>query len=293
MRYTRRKKQYKNQKGGNINETACICAIMIKEEPYVDEWIQYYIYGLGFTHIFIYDNSEENSLKDLPNKYPGKVTIRHFPGKVKQLPAYNDFLEKNRTDPNKYTWCAFFDCDEFLVLKEQTNVIDFLKKYCNEGGVGINWYLYGDSHLTEKTNEPVTKRFIMRDKNVNKNIKTIIKCDDVDTIERIHSIDGFKAGKNNKDTNGKIIEWLFNKDGPVDIAVINHYFTKTREEFNTKQTRARADTGEVRPDSNYNKHNFNDVPDNSAYKIYERAQAEYAKIKKGGGKKARKLNNNN
>jgi len=59
---------------------------MIKEEKYVDEWIQYYLYGLGFTKIFIYDNSPENALKELSNKY-SNVTVVHFPGAVKQLAA--------------------------------------------------------------------------------------------------------------------------------------------------------------------------------------------------------------
>jgi hypothetical protein len=282
-----KKKTYKIRliKGGNA-ETAAVCAIMLKEQPYVDEWIQYYIYGLGFTHAFIYDNSDDNSLKDLSNKYPGKVTIRHFPGKVKQLPAYNDFLVKNRTDPNKYTWCAFFDCDEFLVLKEQTNVIDFLKKYCKEGGVCINWYLFGDSNLKTYKPEPVTKRFIMRQNKIDQHVKTIIKCDDVDNISDLHGIKGFKPGKNKKDTNGKIVDGPFNQSGPDNIAVINHYIIKTREEHDTKRGRGRANTNNVkhlRTAESFNSQNHNEVTDTAASIIYDRAHKEYSLTQIKGG----------
>jgi hypothetical protein len=251
---------------------------MLKEEPYVDEWIEYYIYGLGFTHVFIYDNSDNNSLKYLFNKYPDKVTIRHFPGKVKQVPAYNDFLVRNRTDPNKYTWCAFFDCDEFLVLKKHKNITDFLKEYCKEGGVCINWYLFGDSNLKEYKVEPVTKRFVMRQKKIDDHVKTIIKCDDVDNIHCLHGIDGFKNGKNKKDTKRKIINGPFNKDGPDDVAVIHHYIIKTRQEHNNKIARGRANTNnnkELRKPESFNIQNFNEVEDKSASVIYDRAHKEY------------------
>ena len=281
------------QVGGSL-ETSTVCAIMLKEEPYVDEWIQYYIYGLGFNHIFIYDNSDDNSLKDLSNKYPGKVTIRHFPGKVKQIPAYNDFLVKNRTDPNKYTWCAFYDCDEFLVLKKHTNITDFLKEYCKEGGVCINWYLFGDSNLKEYINEPVTKRFTMRQTNVDRHVKTIVKCDDLNDISCLHGMNGFKTGKSKKDTNGKIVDGPFNVNGPNDVAVIHHYIIKTRVEHNIKKNRGRANTNNVkqlRTAESFNIQNHNEVKDESASVIYDRAKKEYESQLKGGSHSIKRYKN--
>jgi hypothetical protein len=212
-----------SKKFGGNQETSAVCAIMLKEEPYIDEWIQYYIYGLGFTHAFIYDNSDDNSLKNLSDKYKNKVTIRHFPGKVKQLPAYNDFLINNRTSPNKYTWCAFIDCDEFIVLKKHKNIIDFLKNYCTEGGVCMNWYLFGDNNLKEYKAEPVTQRFTMRQNKLNQHIKTIIKCDDVDNVSELHGIGGFKKIDFFKDKN-PTFKYL-NSDifNSLDINFINFY----------------------------------------------------------------------
>lgn len=263
------------------SHTAAVCAIMIKEEPYVDEWIQYYIYGLGFSHVYIYDNSEENSLKDLSSKYPGKVTIRHYPGKAKQVPAYNDFLEKNRNHYRPHRWCAFFDCDEFLVLKKNSTVIPFLTAHCVEGGLAINWYLFGDSNLKEYVNEPVTKRFTMRQNSVNDHIKTIIVCDDVSVINCLHSIAGFKDGKHLKDTNGKVLNSSTNKDGPVDLAVLHHYVIKTKPEFTIKKSRGRADptsSNDLQHHGFFDTHNHNEVKDDSAYKIYEKAEEEYKKV---------------
>ena len=63
--YTKRRRS----KGGSQTDTLAVCAIMKYEDKYVEEWIQYYLYGLGFTNICIYDNSEENTLNSIENKY--------------------------------------------------------------------------------------------------------------------------------------------------------------------------------------------------------------------------------
>jgi hypothetical protein len=265
-RKPRRRSKRRLQKGGS--ESSAVCAIMIEEDKYVDEWIQYYFYGLGFTKVFIYDNSPGNTLKELPNKYPN-VTVVHFPGRVKQLAAYQDWFENNG---KSITWCAFLDADEFIVLKKHSNITEFLREYCEEGGLAINWYRYGDSHLKEYTDEPVTKRFTWRENKVNQHIKTIIKCSDVEAINNIHAVHKYKSGKMLKDTEGHTVTGLFNPDGPVDTAVIHHYFTKTLPEFEMKRRRGKADATNIREKSEYDAHNFNEVEDDSAYKIYLKAR---------------------
>jgi len=267
--------------GGGNSEKSAVCAIMIKEEKYVDEWIQYYLYGLGFTKVCIYDNSDENTLKDLPKKYEN-VVVTHFPGKVKQLPAYNDWLTKNKALPHeeRIKWCALFDTDEYLVLKKHANITEFLREYCKDGAVGINWYMYGDSHLQKYSAEPVTKRFTWRQKMVDRHIKSIMNCDNVESVTEFHGIGNFKPGNHNKDTNGKIINGSFNPDGPSDVAIINHYIVKTREEHKEKKNRGRANTvnqTQLRTNAAFNAQNFNEVQDDSAYKIYLKAQENMAK----------------
>ena len=71
------------------NVDVVICAIALNEERYIDEWIKYNLL-LGFTHIYIYDNSANNILKD---KKSDRVTIIPFPGITKQLEAYDFFAD--------------------------------------------------------------------------------------------------------------------------------------------------------------------------------------------------------
>jgi len=42
-------------------DTAVVCSIMTKEEAYLDEWIDYHL-GIGFEHMYIYDNTADLEL---------------------------------------------------------------------------------------------------------------------------------------------------------------------------------------------------------------------------------------
>ena len=87
----------------NIND-AVVCAIALNEDLYIDEWITYNL-ALGFYHIYIYDNSDNNILKD---KISDKVSIFHFPGETKMLQSRDMFTRQYK---NKHKWCAFIDVD--------------------------------------------------------------------------------------------------------------------------------------------------------------------------------------
>lgn len=283
---TRRKIKRRLQRAGN-SELSAVCTYMLDEEKYVDEWVKYYLFGLKFNRVYIYDNSEHNVLKYLETKYPG-VKIIHSgltpvpPGQprgMRAIPAMNDFLNKNKELPEaeRVKWCAFIQADEFLVLKKHDNINDFLKQYCQEGGVAINWYLYGDSNLKTYTPEPVTKRFLLREENTNAHIRTICNCEDVIHVkdgDETHGLRYFKQGKNLKDTNGKVVVGPFNPNGPTDVAFIAHYFTKTKEEWDKKVSRGQAD-GLYRTGNEFDSHNMNEIKDDSAAIIYDKAVAAY------------------
>ena len=114
-----------------------------------------------------------------------------------------------------------------------------------------------------------------------------MNCEDVASVTEFHGIGNFKPGKHNRDTSGKIINGPFNPDGPSDVAVLNHYIVKTREEHTQKKNRGRANTnnpGNLRTNTSFNTQNYNEVQDDSAYKIYLKAQESMSK--KGGGARA-------
>ena len=213
------------------NDTAAICAIVSEEEMYLDEWLDFHL-GIGFRHIYIYDNSNDFDLGhgwlERRPRLKDKVTVWHFPGDGKQLYAYRHCV-KNYIRPGGHGWVSFLDVDEFIVLKKHTNIIDFLLEHCKQGSISLNWQLFGWDRRLQLSPEPVTKRFQGQ----------ALSQDDIH-VKSITNVDALLPGQPNNphyvelidghqqlDTNGNIVVNLWNNRAqPKDVALIYHYHTK-------------------------------------------------------------------
>jgi len=239
---------------------AAICCIALNEEPYIDEWIKYHL-ALGFNHIYIYDNSNNYSLKD---KQTDKVTVIHFPGITKQIEAYNLCIAQYK---NKHKWCAFIDCDEFIVLKRHSNINEFLKEYDNRNSIALSWLMFGTSNEKVYRDEPVTSRFRFCSRMANQHFKCICKLSSITVFINPH-----RPYEMIFDTNGQQLFDNSNNKGPLDIACIHHYYTKSEEEFLKKINRGRADITEKKSVEElieiHSKNN--DVYNSDAWNFYSR-----------------------
>jgi len=239
------------------NYEAVVCCIALDEELYIDEWIKYNL-ALGFQHIYIYDNSNNYTLKD---KNSDRVTVIHFPGETKMLESRDIFTLQYK---NKHKWCAFIDVDEFIVLKKHNNIIDFLKDY-DYDSIALNWLMFGTSNEKEYRDEPVTSRFRYCSKN--KHYKCISKLKSID----IH-ISPHKALIKGSiyDTNRKIVNDIFNPDGDYNIASIHHYWTKSEEEYKIKIQRRTPDETPMRSIDVDIHSQYNDVYNSDAWEFYSK-----------------------
>jgi hypothetical protein len=231
---------------------ALVC-IAKNEDDYIQEWVNYNK-KLGFDDIFIYQNDWICQIDE-----PNLIKIE-FNGLNQQTNAYNNFIQNYH---NNYDWVAFFDVDEFLVLKKHNNIKEFIMDYDEYSSIGINWVLFGDNDLNSVDNNyEVLSRFTKRQSSINPHIKSIIKL--LPNIKMfVHNSDVLWV-----DTNKNTHTGPFNYGGNDDIAIINHYFCKTKEEFTNKINRGRADSTIKRDMGDFNGHNFNDVEDLSAYNFY-------------------------
>jgi len=235
---TQSSSQYVSNK--SIVNDAVVCTIAFEEEPYIDEWIKYNL-ALGFSHIYIYDNSNTNTLKDKKSK---NVTIFNFPGYKQMLISRNLFLAQYR---NKHKWVAHIDIDEFIVLKKHNTIMDFLNEYDNCDSIALNWIMFGTSNEINYRNEPVTKRFRYCSKDVDIHYKCISKLKSINQCVHSHRpqlLRGFIY-----DTNLKIINDIYNPDGDYKVACIHHYYTKSEEEFKSKIDRKMVDEAPKRDSS--------------------------------------------
>lgn len=235
-------------------KVALVC-IAKNEDHYIQEWVDYNL-KLGFDQIFIYENNWRCPINN-PN-----VTKIPFDGNTKQVESYNNFIQ-NYTD--KYDWAAFFDVDEFLVLKKHNNIKSFISDYTSHQAIGINWYYFGaNNHEKVNNNYSILERFTMRGKNFDKHVKTILKLNKKIRME-VHNPNVNLIGADGIPFSGP-----FHVNGGCEVAQLNHYFTKSKEEFQLKVKRGRADTSTIRPLTEFDSHNFNEVEDLLALNFFKK-----------------------
>jgi hypothetical protein len=238
----------------------CVLVCIAKAERlYIEEFINYYL-KLGFYKIIIYDNSDSNELNFLNSP---SVQIINFPGNIKQLAAYEHFLKYLK---HQYHYVAFFDVDEFLVLKRHNNINDFCLQHIPSGALGVNWYIFGNNGQTKYEPRGVLERFTRRSSIMDHHVKTIAKCSDILKM-KIHEPETLKKGTYFKNISGHKLELgcAFNFKKDDTIVQLNHYFTKSDEELQIKCDRGRADLAENRKyEENKIFLEFNDVEDTLA-----------------------------
>lgn len=233
-------------------KTALVC-IAKDEDLYIEEWVNYHR-KLGFDSIFIYQNDWRTSLA-------GRSIVKvEMDGPLQQVPAYNHFIQNFG---RHFHWVAFFDVDEFLVLKKHKTLKDFLKNYRYAESLAINWVLFGDNfqEKVEGNNYSVLKRFTKRQIGVDRHFKSIIN---LVTSGRTHMEVHHTPHLQQIDLNGNPVHGNFHASGDDRIAQLNHYFGKTLEEFIQKKNRGRADVNQIREMNDFDRHNFNEVEDTTA-----------------------------
>ena len=140
----------------------CICTIGKLENLYVREFIEYYN-KLRFDKIYIYDNNEINGelFETIIYNYIKKnyVEIINYRGYLQ--PQYKMMNSCYKMTYLKYDWIFFNDIDEFLYLKNFSNIKIFLNqfKYNKCKLIHFNFVFYTDNNNLYYKNESVLSRF--------------------------------------------------------------------------------------------------------------------------------------
>lgn len=220
-------------------KVALVC-IARDEENYIQEWIDYHL-KLGFDDVYVYTNNWDWDIQQ------SNVFVKPWDGIRVQDKAYQDFIN---TLSYYYDYAAFFDVDEFLVLKQHSNVKDFIQENIHsKGGIAINWVFFGDVNHKDKQPFNVNgeysplKRFTYRSI-LWESIKTIYKLDSF-PLAGIHSPTNLPVN----DTNCNVFQNQIHPNpsiSSIEVAQVNHYYTKSWEEWKSKVDRGRADNGQHR-----------------------------------------------
>jgi len=217
--------------------SSCIFLNICNEENYIGEFVYYHLL-IGFDHIYIYDTSNNYSMKNSMLNRNLKVTIIHKPlnGRDFNRVQCENMTEFNNEYKLKYKWCAMIDCDEFIVLKKHSSINEFLNSInLNSGCLGINWKLFGTNGHKKYEQIPVINRFTKCGNYLDQHIKSISIMEDVDFYNNPH-FPILKSGKQINEKNKIYPMGAFHTNSTNDLIQINHYVTKSVEEYDKRNS---------------------------------------------------------
>ena len=241
----------------NQSSKVCICTIGKEENRYIREFVDYYE-TLGVDKIYLYDNNDEDkeNFKVIIQDYidRGFVKIINFRGIERpHFKAINDcYVNYNK----QYNWLMFYDIDEYIHLDNFKNIKDFLnqKKFNKCKKIYLNWVLHTDNDLIYYENISLRKRFpeLEKDAIINKNfsqkVKSILRGNIsnfliANTSHTSHIITNSVKACNGYGKEIKLTKDYFMINSDLKHYYIDHYYTKSVEEFVQKVKRGSAGHG--------------------------------------------------
>lgn len=257
-----------------------IVAIAKNEGPYIREWIEYHRL-VGVNKFYFYDNESEDQTKEVLKSYIQSDLVSYFliKGKARQLDAYNDAINRFKCDCR---YMAFIDLDEYLKPTVPYRLIaeivdEAINKYGKgASGIGVNWAVFGTSGYEKSPKGLITQTFNHRGEDgvwCNAHIKTICNPRKVAYFISPH-YPLYKLGAYSVSETGeeRLYVWFCLKPKYVNIR-INHYYTKSKEQYLAKISRGLGDrVGEYKMQQ-FKNYDLNDVEDNSM-SVYEKELKE-------------------
>ena len=221
---------------------AAIVAVAKNEGVYLHEWIAYHRV-IGFDELLVYDNDSDDGSQALLTELAGYGMVTPIRWSVPadvppQSSAYADGLARLGRD---FGWVAFIDLDEYVVLPQHATIGQFLRDRPVTDALGINWRNFGSSGHARYAPELVLDRFrrcARADYGRNRRVKVLAHTS---ALKRpgVHSAK-LVAGVRYVDVTGEPIRDGRSTQANLDVIRLNHYYTKSAEEWTWKAARGRG-----------------------------------------------------
>jgi hypothetical protein len=225
-------------------EKIAICAIFKDEAAYLLEWIAFHRM-IGVDLFVLYDNGSSDGGAQLvrQSSFARNVTILDWSDRPGQLSAYRHF---HATYANAFTWAAFIDIDEFIVPVGGASIRGILlsKVYEPYADILLNWQIFGPSGHSARPGGLVIENFTRRlpeHADANRHVKSLVRTKDLLRVGSTPHI--FDCARPTCNARGEtVMSHAMQPTVCRDIMVINHYFTKSAEEWAFKRRRGRGDS---------------------------------------------------
>jgi hypothetical protein len=220
-------------------------AILKNEVPYLEEWLCHHL-AIGIDHFFLYDNGSTDALHDVLRPYAdhGIVTTVYFPMRGLQRDANNHVV---RFFGSTTEWLAYADIDEFLVpehdetigsvlarFPEAEQVLVSRKEFCYSGHRTPPEGLVTEAYREVSADVPRVGTSAILGKPIIRPAATLRVG--IHNATTLHGRTVNTAGQPTSEE-ATVIE-----DPSYANLQMNHYFTKSWQEFQAKRHRATTST---------------------------------------------------
>jgi hypothetical protein len=221
-----------------------VVAVLKDEAKNLREWLEFHR-AVGVEHFYLYDNGSTDGTKVICEQYDD-ITYSYNTMDMCQMSCYFNALTAYR---DQAKWMAFIDLDEFL-FAPKGNLKERLKDYEQFPGIAVNEVFYGSNGHETRPAGGVLLNYTKRRKEVDKHVKSICQphatlCSAFNPHSFIYT-QGTAVNENKQPCGGP-----FNEPATADVFRINHYWVKSKEEYERKLTRGRADVPSRDPQFRY------------------------------------------
>lgn len=223
-----------------------ICAILKDETPYLIEWIEHHL-KIGVEYFVLYDNNSAIPAKQTLDTYIKRGIVEVLDCKITNAPQLKTYMHCLYQMHDHTDWIAYIDIDEFIVLKKHGDMHSFLENYKNVAGVCLNWMIYTANNHILKPEGTVMQNYTESVSNYfppNRHVKSIVQPKHVNIIDNPH-YPQYNAGCYSVNERYVYVPYACSEFSN-EVAQVNHYFTKSFEEWLGKLGRGLADSTQTR-----------------------------------------------
>ena len=149
----------------------------------------------------------------------------------------------------QFEWVGFIDADEFVVIRDNRSIGEFLSHYPGEVAVALHWYMFGSNGHKERPPGPVISEYVRREVSANMHVKCFVRPDSVAQLRNSHSW-YYRGMRCAVDENGRGVRGSVSLPPTAQKAWINHYHHKSEQDYFEKAARKSVlDTVGIRYDT--------------------------------------------
>ncbi len=221
-----------------------VVAVVKNEGRYLREWLEFQRL-MGADHVYLYDNGSTDSTDEVLAPFVAEGFVTAVPwitfdhDLCRQRLAYAHALSNFGPD---FRWMAFIDLDEFLFPVAASSLVDALSDYEDDFAICVPWFMFGHcGHETPPAGlviENYTARASYPPKPRCEPLmkwKSIVQPAAVVAVNSVHMFNLSNGITGGVDENREpVIRKTERPPPPGKIFRLNHYFTRSRQEFAVK-----------------------------------------------------------